>query len=99
MPLWKYGARAARPRIVGVLKRPRSAHRPVTLPRPASVSFRISPVVAFWNVNRGRSGVRAASDAVPMSNRVLLIFVPLFAELWQVLHRRPLGMFVLLNSS
>src|SRR5262249_38693643 len=98
MPLWKYGARAARPRIVGGLKRPRSFQAPVTLPRPASVRFRISRVPLFLNVYRGRSGVRAASDAVAMSNRVLLTLVPLFAELWQAPHRRPPG-FGLLKSS
>src|SRR5262245_57805846 len=98
MPLWKYGARAERPRSVGVLKRPRSFQSPVILPRPASVNCRVSRVVRFWKVYRGRSGVRTWEDAVRISKRMLLMLVPLFAELWQALQLRPLGL-TLLNSS
>src|SRR5262245_26968789 len=99
MPLWKYGARAARARNVGVLKRPRSFQSPVTLPRPASVNCRVSPVVLLRKVYSGRSGVRAAADAVRTSNNTLLMLVPLFAELWQALQLRPLAALVLLNTS
>src|SRR4029450_10275728 len=67
-PLWKYGARAARPRRIGPLNTDMCFHLPVINARPGSVVRRTSPVVLFRNVYSGMSGVRMPAVVRPRSS-------------------------------
>src|SRR5690348_8758113 len=97
-PLWKYGARAARPRRIGPLNLPMSANLPEMSARPGSVTLtagQLGPttwvpsarVTHFCcSVYSGMSGVRRDSSLTPILSGATIEWLPEFGALWQVVH-------------
>src|SRR6266545_697906 len=83
-PLWKYGARAARPRRIGPLNLPMSANLPEISARPGSVVFTIRPSALFFSAYSGKSGVRRDSSARPILSGATIEWLPEFGVSWQV---------------
>ncbi len=72
------------PLRIGPLNLPMSAHFPVTIARPMSVTWVITPVELHITVKSGRSDVRREPSTSPILSGAGTEWSPTFGESWQV---------------
>src|SRR4051812_46995041 len=85
-PLWKYGARAERARRVGPFILARSAHLPVIIARPKSVTCSLTPVARHVTRKTGNTLSPSAGLLMPTSSGRMSVWLPTLGWEWQVVH-------------